>query len=91
MGGDFAEEEENLVFGYDAAGERHGAALYAGVSIAAVEVHVVGPVGVRHATAAAELRSRRGVDTRGRKRAREVAVSHILCTNCTKVCRVLWR
>lgn len=67
VGGDFAEEEENLVFGYDAAGERHGAALYAGVSIAAVEVHVVGPVGVRHATAAAELRSQRGVTQGGER------------------------
>lgn len=62
-----AEEEENLVFGYDAAGEGHGAALYAGVFITAVEVHVVGPVGVRHTTAAAKLRSQRGVDTRGER------------------------
>lgn len=50
-------EEENLVFGDDTAREGDGTALVAGVALGAVEVHVLGPVGVRHAAAAAKLRS----------------------------------
>lgn len=47
--------DDLLVFGLDAAGEGDGAALSAGVVLLAGEVHVLGPVGVRHTAAAAKL------------------------------------
>lgn len=75
------QKQKNLVFGSDAAGEGHGAALYAGVSIAAVEVHVVGPVSVGHGAAAAELGSRRECTTRG-----ERGQVRLLSLTCTPVC-----
>lgn len=49
-------EEGNLVFGYDTAREGDRTALVAGVAVGAVEVHVLGPVGERHAAAAAKLK-----------------------------------
>lgn len=61
-------EEENLVFGYDTAREGDGTALVAGVAVGAVEVHVVGPVGVRHTAAAAKLNKHKHEDGRGRKK-----------------------
>lgn len=54
---DVREEDGDRVFGHDAAGEGDGAALPAGVVISAVEVHVLGPVGVGHSTTAAKLRT----------------------------------
>lgn len=49
------QKECDLVFCHNAAGEGDGAALPTGVLRAAVEVHVVGPVGERNSTTAAKL------------------------------------
>lgn len=50
-------KKRDLGFGDMAAGEGDGAAFPAGVLRGAVEVQVVGPVGVRHSAAATELRT----------------------------------
>lgn len=50
-------EEGDLFFGDDATGEGDRAAFTAGVLLVAVEVHVLGPVGVRHTATAAKLRT----------------------------------
>ena len=48
-------QEDDLVFGYDATGEGDRTALPARVAHVAVEVHVLGPVVVRHPPTAAKL------------------------------------
>lgn len=52
-------QSRDLVFGQVAAGEGDGAAFVAGVVLRAVEVHVLGPVRVRHGAAAAKLKTRK--------------------------------
>lgn len=49
----------DLVFGHDAAGERDRAAFTARVVLAAVEVHVLRPVGVGRPATAPKLRRRK--------------------------------
>lgn len=73
-------QDENLVFGYDTAREGDGTALAAGVAVAAVEVHVLGPVGVRHAAAAAKLRSHANIKMEEEKKKGVLGISHIYCT-----------
>lgn len=69
-------QEENLVFGYDTAREGDRTALVAGVAVGAVEVHVLGPVGVRHAAAAAKLRSHTNIKMEEEKKG-VLGISHI--------------
>lgn len=77
-------EGPDLVLGYKTAGERHRAALPTGVVGGAVEIHVLGPVCVGHATTAAELRRYKricGVKS---------DVLEIYCINIVLVLRLAW-
>lgn len=65
------QKERDLVFCHNAAGEGDRAALHTGVQFAAVEVHVVGPVGERNSTTAAKLWEQRTIPG-------ESAVSYLL-------------
>lgn len=68
-------KEGYLVFGDDATGEGDRAAFSAGVVLVAVEVHVLGPIGVRHTATAAKLRTHAHKHLRWRRKKRHVVVN----------------